>query len=1358
MGYRLRVIGILVLCSLFSMNIWAGQWTTHFAYNNVTQIAMSQDKVFAISDGSLFSVDKQSEQIKVYNRQSGLHEVGITCIHYDVTGGQLIIAYSNGKIDLLSASGVKYIGELYDKDMTQRKTIYNVTLKGRTAYLSTHYGVQTMDLREGKLVDSYWLRPGGQETPVKDVVVTTDSIYAFTDDSLFCAALSDNLVDYTYWHREIRSGRIAPDTEKGTHYQDRTGNWYAGGAEGIVRFTATGRLTYKPNGPMLNKPYRMTAKQGQVWVVPGGGWASQDNYPGVVMRYDGSRWINISNESIQAKTGMAAKDFMNVAVDPQNNHHYFITSYGTGLYEFDHDTLVRHDIAGGDNTLNSTAASNPAAYTRTNWAHFDTNGNLWLMNSGSVGQLQCFDATRVWHAVTIRDGNAALALHTPGGLVFDNRYPHHKWIGVARYNQGLGLLDDQGTWTDEDDQFTFRNEWTDQHGQTIRFGGLFALRQTADGRILMGTDNGIIVIESETNFVTSDRCFRPEIPDENGDDLLSAHQIKAIDFDPDQHIWVGTLTAGVYVLDNAMTEVLAHYTSDNSAMPSNGILSLAIDESGKAWIGTADGLVAYDPSGSEGGLNGQNGDDSEGLEMGSMMQWKLHLSYTNATEIAAAPHAVYAIGNGSLFAYDRADGTLNYWSKASGLTGSTIAHVAYDKKEEVLVIGYTDGRIDLLDRNGKVTQIPDLNLKAGSIALAINSITPGSRYTYLAMPFGIVAINTKKGEIADTYYIGSNAAALDIQQVVEMGDSLYAFSYDTLYKASLHDNLVDYSFWHSEALPCEQVSLAAAYQDQLYALQHDSLYVRKGSTWELVRPEAINWFHAADGQLLFCTENHILYRLTDDGKAVGLCDRYYIHDAVYSQGEYWLGEYNWGLIRLNASGDEYYHPSGPNNNSGYCMHAADGQIYALVGGRWAAEYIRDFRMNIYDGYAWRSINESAVNSIVGQRILDPVSIAVDPQDAGHFFVATYGTGVLEFRNYALTQHYTYTNSTLKPVNATIVNPEYYTRTDGAMLDEQGNLWIMNATDVGQPLHILTPNGQWHALRLRSNGTNLTFTTPTGIWVDRRSTKRKWMFDQRYTQGVILLDDGGTPTNSGDDRCLKRNEFIDQNGKLIAASTFRCFAQDHNDRIWIGTEKGLFLLKAETDFFTSNACYRIIIPRNDGTGLGDYLLGDEQINCIAVDGGNRMWIGTGGSGLYLIEDDTITVAHFTETNSLLPSNSIQSITIHPTTGEVFVGTDNGIASYRSDASEAQETMVNAYAYPNPVRPDYGGVISITGLMDNSEVRIVDSGGNLICKTRSHGGTAVWDGKDAYGKRATPGIYTALCNTTGGHTVVKIMFIP
>ena len=107
--------------------------------------------------------------------------------------------------------------------------------------------------------------------------------------------------------------------------------------------------------------------------------------------------------------------------------------------------------------------------------------------------------------------------------------------------------------------------------------------------------------------------------------------------------------------------------------------------------------------------------------------------------------------------------------------------------------------------------------------------------------------------------------------------------------------------------------------------------------------------------------------------------------------------------------------------------------------------------------------------------------------------------------------------------------------------------------------------------------------------------------------------------------------------------------------------------------------------------------------------------------------------------------------------MFVGTGKGIASYRSDASEPQKDMSNAYAYPNPVRPNYGGNIAITGLMENTTVNIVDAGGNLVCKTKSNGGTAVWDGKLPDGRRATPGVYTALCNSASGKAVVKILVI-
>ena len=156
--------------------------------------------------------------------------------------------------------------------------------------------------------------------------------------------------------------------------------------------------------------------------------------------------------------------------------------------------------------------------------------------------------------------------------------------------------------------------------------------------------------------------------------------------------------------------------------------------------------------------------------------------------------------------------------------------------------------------------------------------------------------------------------------------------------------------------------------------------------------------------------------------------------------------------------------------------------------------------------------------------------------------------------------------------------------------------------------------------------------------------------------------------------------------------------------------------------------------------------------------NRKWIGTANSGLYLVSaDGQQTIHHFTVDNSPLPSNSILSLAIHPISGEVFIGTGDGLVSYRSDASEASENFSGIYAYPNPVRPNFGGVITIAGLMDNTVVYIIDSGGNLVCKTRSNGGIATWNAKNARGQRVATGVYTVLCNTADGqnHAVTKIL---
>lgn len=1352
---KLRNIIVLVLCSVLVGPAMAGKWISHLAYNNVTQIAMSDEYVYALSDGNIYSVNKQTEALQTHF--PGMNGIGVTCISYDATGKQLLIGYYTGKIDLLSARGIRYIGELYDKDMTQRKTINNCTIEGRMAYLSTPYGVQTLDLDERKLIDSYWLRPGGQETEVVDVVLTKDSIYAFTSDSLFCASRKDNIVDYTYWKREKRSSRIQPDPNKGKYYDDGISQWSAGGRDGVIRDMMSEHLSYKPQGPLNNIAYSLKAAQGNVWMVNGGRWTSQFENPGILMRYDGERWTNIEQATIKSQTGKDALDFMNVAVDPFDKSHYFVTSYGTGLYEFKNDKVVRHVVAGSDNTL--VASGNPDTYTRLDGALFDGDNHLWMLNPGSRSQLQCLDAEGQWHAVTLHDGNGGLALYTPNTLLIDRTNPNYKWLGTARYNTFLYLLDDNGTpWDESDDRYVRRTQWTNQLGRSFEPTEMRALMQDSRGRIWMGTDAGVAFIESGTDFFTSDALVQPDVYDDNGENPVTALNIYALCEDKDGNIWIGTENQGVYVLNNNATEIIAHYTTGNSTMPSNAVLSLAADAKGSVFVGTSSGLAEYDSHATPESTDRTV--DEDGKRLGSIMQWTLHFSYRNPQQLVYSPSRIYAMTEGALYYVDRTEDQIYYLSKASGLNGSTVTQIAYDKNSERLIIAYEDGRIDLLDEDGYVLQMPDVVMKASSLSTEIHAILAGSKRSYLAMSFGILAINTKKGEVSDTYYIGDNASDVNVLGMVEMNDSLYAFDERYMYAASLADNIIDYHFWHKTSLPTGTFTHAAAFNNKLHILIDNVLYSRQGNSWKKAFTNTFDWIHSSGNQLLGYISGQGLFRITEDYQLAGLTNQYVFNDAIYSNGEYWGAERDNGILRLGSGGDTRFIPNGPNSNFGYFLTSAHGLVYSTVGGRWTTQFMRLPKMNICSNGNWSSWGLGSFVTPDGYVAYDPVSIAVDRNDQDHFYVSTFTSGVYEINHGTLT-HYTdgKNGSTLRVASASIKEEDkkFYVRTDGAMMDENNNLWVLNATSLGQVLHVMTPDHKWTGLNYQEGSEKLVLYTPKGIWMDRRGSRYKWFMDQRYKPRIVLLDDGGTPTVRSDDRIAIRSEFVDQKGTTINRDYFYCWAQDHNDRIWIGTESGIIIIPPSVDFFTSNACERIIIPRNDGTGLGDYLLGEETINCMAVDGGNRMWIGTAGSGLYVIEDDTITVAHFTENNSLLPSDAIQSITIVPETGEVFVGTDRGIASYLSDSSEPEEDMKSAYAFPNPVRPDYGGHVAITNLMDNTEVNIVDSGGNLVCKTRSNGGTAVWDVRLPDGRRATPGIYTALCNTKGGKAAVKIMII-
>ena len=747
---------------------------------------------------------------------------------------------------------------------------------------------------------------------------------------------------------------------------------------------------------------------------------------------------------------------------------------------------------------------------------------------------------------------------------------------------------------------------------------------------------------------------------------------------------------------------------------------------------------------------------------GNMHQWHAHSAYSQINTVAVTKDKVYGLSNHSLFSVDKQSEELSYYSRMTGLNGAVISTIGYNPTLDLLLICYENGQLDIINAEGQIDNIPDLYIKQSSFSKIANSIHMHGTTAYLAMDFGIIVLDMKKREVKDTYIIGINASEVSVKHIAIMGDSIYAVSPYQLFAAALHDPLSDYAYWHPQALPSgKEVVDLCAHDAQLYLIRDTELWSRNAGKWhKIATPYAVQGLCPVGDELYILPTDQAGYALSSNlslqEPMLGV-----ITDVQADGKDRWVASLSHGLIRY--SDQQHFIPDGPINNIAYRMRFFGDRLYIVPGGRWATQNNTPGDIMYYENGSWTNISNAQLNEATGTTILDLMNVAQDPKDPNHYFVTSYGLGLLEMHDTTVVKLHNHTNSQLK--SAAPNNPlraGFYVRTDGAMFDEQGYLWVIN-TEVDKNLHIMDANGNTlAAYNLESNSGRIQLYTPGEIMVDKRNTQWKWIPICRANNGIaaglLLLQDNGTPLNPMDDKVIYKSEWYDQNGKPVAPESIYCMTQDHDNTIWVGTNAGLFLIPATVDFASSNQCQRIIIGRNDGTGLGDYLLENEQINHIVVDGANRKWIATATSGVFLLSPNgEETIEHFTANNSPLPSDNVLSIAIQQSTGEVFFGTSQGLVSYMSDAVEPEENFEELYAYPNPVYPNYKGVVVIKGLMNNSLVRIVDANGNLVANIQGNGGEAIWDLTNAQGTRVASGIYTALCNTQDGaaHSTVKIM---
>ena len=1355
-------------------------WQTHFSYNSVQQIAMDKDEVYALANGKMFSVNQKTERLTLFTNFSGLHGTEIVQLAYDDVSEQLLIFYSDGKLDILHNKKMKYVADLYNKQITSSKRCNNVTFKGNMAYLSMDFGILTFNIEEYKFVDTYYIAPEAQEVKVTDVMFSGDSIYAQTPEIVYVAHTEDNIVDFRYW-KECRKLPQAFDTKKGKEYINKQGDiWRADGENGVAcKYMSGIQMYYLPDGPCVNNPYHVEVVNGKLYMVAGGRWSTQENKPGHVMIYEDGKWTNITNKQIEQQTKKKALDFMDVAEDPKDPSRFFVTSYGTGLYEFRNNTLYTHYTP--DNSILCSAVQKyPESYTRTSNAVFDRENRLWITVDAEVDTtLVCFLPNGTQRGLNFyANSTDRFVFHTSGNMVIDAINPQRKWLVSCRAISAVVQLNNGGTEFDSsDDQCKVRSEFYDQDGGVVVPENYYTLAQAPNGDIWVGSSIGPIIIPKTIDFQQSNQCVRLRVEMPDGTNFLDMERVNAFAWDNNENIWIGTQTGGVYVLNPEATQILEHYTCDNSVMPSNCVVALAYDDTyQRMFIGTGMGLVSYlqDPD-----IFSNTYVSNEEITYGTMYQWRSHAAFSQVDEVVVMGEKTYGLSANSLFSVNRTDRDMQYYTKLEGLNGSKIDHIAYNESLNSMLITYQNGLIDIMEADGTVHNISDLFLKQMSASKQVNDICMYRNKAILAMSFGVLVVDMKKFEISDTYYIGDNSSEINISHIAIAQDNIYAIAEKSLYFAKLTDNLSDYSFWNKMTLPVgnKQVYRMRTYRDTIYLLQDKKLYSLQNNKWVgLKSPILLRDICVTNNYLFALPEGKDgIYQILDNSSIVEH-STYGYNLAIQEDGNVlWLGTRDNGLVRMQVASNTEYpydiqenYPDGPISNFAYRLKFFGDKLYVLPGGRWAAQYSRKGEIMIYENGEWKNIKHDAlVKQVNGHKLYDFMNVAQDPQDPNHYFITTYGTGVLEMQDTTAINVFLPENSGL--ISAVPTNPQLYTRTDGAMYDDQGNLWILNTENNVADIHVIAPNGVWYSLNLQENtGSSIALNTPGEILVDNRNPQWKWIPLLRAGTGLILLQDNGTPTNPNDDHVTYHRDWIDQNTRSITPENIYAIAQDQSSTLWVGTSSGIFAIPASVDFANSNQCKRVVIPRNDGTGLGDYLLDNEQINAIAIDGANRLWVGTASSGIYLlnqvgsIDDGNYTVetiAHFTTENSILPTNEIISIAIQKSTGEVFIGTSGGLVSYMSDATQSEDSFDNLYVYPNPVHPNYQGYITFKGMMDDTEVRIVDASGNLVKIIQSTGGSAVWDATNASGQRVASGVYTALCNTKSGkgHGAVKVLIM-
>lgn len=696
-----------------------------------------------------------------------------------------------------------------------------------------------------------------------------------------------------------------------------------------------------------------------------------------------------------------------------------------------------------------------------------------------------------------------------------------------------------------------------------------------------------------------------------------------------------------------------------------------------------------------------------------MKTWRSHFNYEKTFLVEKTTSKIFAAASQGLMFFDPEDQSINKLSKVDGLSDVGITALAYNSESSYLALGYYNGNVDIITAEG-IQNMPVLLDSKVTENKTVNHVSFYQGNMNLSTDFGLLVLTVENQVIEAYQNLGENGEIIEVRASVIFEDVMYLATEAGILAGALTngDNLQDFNSWQRFAASAvygeDMISVATA-NNKVYAASAKELFRWTNNTWAQVflsldiDENIIRVRESSDGLLVLTNQRVMSISASEVVSVLSFPSDAVVNDVLQENKDtIWYADGSQGLSSLIGEETQHIVLDGPLNNIKK-LKILDGDVYTFpeLDTDYFSSVSNDLGYSVFSNGEWETITPGEMGGF--SNLTDVTSYN------NQTLLTSFGLGILNADSQLVTD---YTNSPLEEQSVTTGN----TLVTGLASDQSDQLWVTNFSAHS----LLRWNGEeeWQGFDFGSSAAS----EPTSVAIN--TNNQVWMpLGLQTGYGVLVYDITGD-----------MSRFVTTASTSLPSNKVNDIAFGREGEVWFATDKGIAYFPFSFGIIEDQTI-DVSLPIFD-QGI---LFEDKQVLALAIDGGNRIWVGT-KEGLWLFDENiSELVEYFTVDNSPLPSNTVIDLAIHPESGELFVVTDQGIVSYRTDATSATNLHQQVKIFPNPVLSNFEGWVGMSGLASDVRIKITTISGQLVREVNAAGGSAAWDVRDYAGRRVTTGVY-------------------